>query len=359
MENREKIYKNFIREFEEVKSFYNLTKNAYNLSVIMLDDKKECKDISHDLITENTEVSYTPADVKIENIKQINEWIPLKDYAEKSKCAYADIKRQAENGLLGQVLVENDRKYVIWPPEQQSNSDLPKDCKKKSFKVTLSQEVHASIPVDEKSFLDIMGMYTYEIDKQTQKSNLLLNKETLLLYWAIFETFIKEYINILIQEYPEIVFNSDKYSKKVITFSELFNSSDGLTNIESLKDNMISNIIRERTEEEREPIGKMLVFIKECFKSQNKDPFEAWYVFKKIKMTATYDDINQIRIIRNGLIHNNGKLSEREWGKLSLINRPENGIIIIDNDLLEKIYLILKSSVYSLIGYCLKRICFD
>ena len=65
------------------------------------------------------------------------------------------------------------------------------------------------------------------------------------------------------------------------------------------------------------------------------------------KLQIDFQVLDQVRIIRNAIVHANGKMSE-EWDKINLIIRPADDVIFVDDELLLKTELILSSISYNL-----------
>lgn len=137
-----------------------------------------------------------------------------------------------------------------------------------------------------------------------------------------------------------------KYGKNLMSYKEIYISSAGFTNLQNLKEAIFYSIADDPGIE-REAISKQLNFIKECYLGKNKSPYDSWYILKGERKEINYQILDQLRLIRNALVHNNGIMTE-DWEKINIINRPDDKRIIVNDDLLLKTELIIKSLSYNL-----------
>ncbi len=65
------------------------------------------------------------------------------------------------------------------------------------------------------------------------------------------------------------------------------------------------------------------------------------------KKEVSYLTLDQIRLIRNALIHKGGELTE-DWEKITLMSKPDDNRIVVSDTFLWEIELILKSITHNL-----------
>ena len=342
----EQIYKNVTDEYDNISNFYNLTLYTYDIALKSVNntDKKE---VGESTLDEAHDSSFSPADIKINDIKKTCEWISLDAYAKKTGTIIETIEEKSQSGDLGEVREKNGVKFVIWPPEKAGNENLPPLLDEQNYEM----EVVFEETISTKEGLTLGEIYSLlgpkdVLTESTSQAALLLNRETFLLYWSTFEQYIKNLTASLFDLFPEQVFNNRKYGKNQMTYLEIFEGSSRFTNIQELKERIIDSIIG-NPNTEKESIFKMITFIRDCYLTKDVDPYNTWYVFKGNQETIDSSVINQIRILRNAIVHHNGEMKEG-WDTINLIKQPDDNRVVVDEDLLLKTKLILQAISYNI-----------
>ena len=344
------IYDTTMDEYKRISHFNSLTSYTYELALASAEnnkDKLKIPNINMSNINIKKIISYSSADVKIEGTELARGWISLKEYAEKTGMTVEITEKKSLCGELGEVRKKNGIKVVFWPPSEQGNEALPPvDCKN-SYKVNMKITGTASLEQDFK--LEDIIAYLGPADKLVKKTSeaiYLLNRETFLLYWSTFEQYIKNITFTLFELFPDQVFNNKRYVKNQMSYIEIFEKSSKFTSIQDLKEFIINSIIG-NPNTERESISKQISFIQDCYFSKNESPYDTWYVLNGEKQIISYQVLDQIRILRNALVHKAGYMRE-DWEKIDIIDKPEDNHIVVDSSLLIKTELILRSVSYNI-----------
>lgn len=344
----EKIYNDTMKEYNRISQFNRLTSLTYYLALTSVEKKTDGNIMQVYFEKESkTNMSYSAADVKIEGVELIRGWIGLEEYAQKTGLAIENIQEKADKGELGRVEIKKGKKVVFWPPNEQGNMDLPPVDSNNDYMVKTA--IEATVVREEELGLEEIISYLgtpKTVEKQTSEASLLLNRETFILYWSAFEQYIKNITFSLFELFPEQVFKNKKYAKNQMSYLDIFEGSSKFTNIQNLKENIIYNILGEPGTE-REAISKQIAFVQDCFLEKSKNPYDTWYVIRGDHKEINYQVLDQIRIIRNALVHKTGEM-DKDWDKIDLISKPEDNRIVIDRDLLLKTEMILKAVSFNL-----------
>jgi len=242
-------YDSFQREYEKIHEYFTFSGLSFALVGTMQDQAKECAK-QKKLRVKKKELSYSAADRKVGEIVLICEWVSIEEYSKKEKITVEDAEKQATDGALGPVHIENDQKYVIWPKERQHDKDLP-EFGKKLFHASVEQKVGATITIENpEQALTALGQYR-DLDKVLVQSMQQLCPTCLLLYWTVFEAYVKDFIETLYFLHPEQVLK--KYGKNEMTLNAVFDGSHRFTDIESLKRRVLDVVLEKY---DRENISK-------------------------------------------------------------------------------------------------------
>ena len=341
------IYDNVAIEYKKISRFHTLTMLTYD--VALAGAEKAVGNVSKLSFSdeEKKQLSYSSADKEIESVELIRGWISFEEYAEKIGEPIIDIQQKAESGEYGKVEEYKGEKRIFWPPEEQGNEDLPPVGSKKTYGVGV--KVRGTIVTSkEMEYEDVMAYLasSKNLERNTSEGKELLNRETFLLYWSTFEQYVKNLSTALFSLFPEQVFKTNAYRKKEMSYYDIYELSSQLTNITDLKEAIIDSILGDSVTE-KQAISKRINFIKDCYLDKGIDPYATWCVFKGKKLDIDFQVLDQVRIIRNAIVHANGKMSE-EWDKINLIIRPADDVIFVDDELLLKTGLILSSISYNL-----------
>lgn len=344
----EKIYNDMMKEYNRTSRFNSLTSLTYDLALASAENNtsdivipKKFRNIS------KKDMSYSVADMEIEGIELVRGWISFEEYAKKTGLAIEKIREKAAKGELGKVEKKKGKKVIFWSSEDQKLEELPPVDSKSRYKVKFVTKgtVKYKTELSLKEIISYLGS-AKSLENKTSEASLLLNRETFLLYWSAFEQYIKKLTVVLFELFPEQVLKNKKYGKNQMSYREIFERSANFMNMQELKEYMINNILGD-SGVEREIISKQITFIQDCFLKKRKNPYSTWYVFKGVRKNIDYQVLDQIRLIRNSLVHKSGKMDE-EWDRINLISRPKDNRVIVDDNLLVITEMILKSVSHNL-----------
>ena len=344
----ENIYNNVIKEYNRIGRFNRLTSLTYDLALASVENGVNDKAVFQipDKIPQK-KMSYSAADREVEGVELSRGWISLEEYSDKTGISLDEVLKNADNGDYGEVKEKKGKKVVFWPPEEQGRDDLPPVESKNTYRVKFS--VKGTVSYEKESGLEEMISYLGpkdSLEKQTSEAILLLNRETFLLYWSTFEQYVKNMTFALFELFPEQVFKNKKYGKNQMTYLDIFEGSSKFTNIQDLKNHIISSILGDPGTE-RESISKQIAFIQDCYLDKKVSPYDTWYVINGEQKKIDYQVLDQIRLIRNALVHKTGEMVE-DWVRIDLISRPADDRIVVNDDLLLKTEMILKSVTYNI-----------
>lgn len=350
----EDTYRNFTRELKIAQRFYKITVYSYDLCSSISDEEIDFdKKVVTEQLKGNKQVSYSPANVEIGKPEIKCEWITLEEFSKRENIEFQEVMKNYEEGKYGEVQIKENQKYIIWPIEFQFTNNRP-EFGKKLFKVPVKQKASVNVTLTNPN--DIKGYIKTafkDIDKATSDAQKILNRETYLLFWTSFEQYIKQMALVLFELYPENVFRNKKYSKETMSYLDIYEQSNHMTDISELGTYILNTVISVTAQGNMDSISKTIQFIKDCFLEKAVDPYSTWYVYEGEKNTISYTVLDDIRKLRNVLVHENGKASE-DIEQNSLITQLDKDGIIINDDILEREYLILESIGYN-VYHCIKR----
>ena len=341
-------YENYKHECDIATKFYHFTVVSYAMMAMSIDNEppKESNKESIKNSVKKAATSYTAASSSFDkdDIKLVCEWIDLEEYSRREKMTIDEVKRQLQEGKLGKVHKRNSKEFVIWPKEYQFSKDLPEFGKKK-FSIKVQQRRAAPIGVDNKEDLTALVKLQYkDIEKSADVAKDMLNRETFLLYWSLFEHYIQQIAVQLFELYPE----------KVLANKTIFDQSSKLTDIRELRDYIMGTVIGSTGGESKDTVYKTIEFIKNCFMMKDDDPYKAWYVIDDEKKWTSYYDLNEIRLIRNAMTHNRGHINKQLEKSTLITSVNDDGTIVVDDKLLNSEKLILEA-VANHVYICIKK----
>lgn len=344
----EKAYKSFQSEVSLAESFYNITVSSYDLCMIVSEQTETFGKVElKKLINREEKPSYSPADREVGEIECICEWITVDEYATRTQQNNQEIEKNAQLGLLGKVISKDGRDYIIWPKEYQNSVKKP-EFGKKLFSASITQRASFSLNVTTKEELvSAIRSSVKDVNGATNSAKNILNRETYLLLWTAFEQYIKQMAASLFELYPNMVFSNKKYSKEEMSYGEIFEQSNQFTDITELGQYILNSIIGNSDKSNKDSISKTIQFIRDCFLDKSVDPYNTWYVFKGDKEDINYSTIDDIRNIRNTLVHDRGRVTDELNGN-QLIKTLEDDYLIVDDELLIREKIILESVAFQI-----------
>lgn len=179
----------------------------------------------------------------------------------------------------------------------------------------------------------------------TKRSSEFVNHSCFLLQWTIFEVFLKTTIQELIMKHPQKIVDRNKSGKPVLNYEQIIEMSENFSSIEKLRECIIQREI-DLVQSNGDSIHSLINYLKSAFHFKT-DPYEAWYVLNGTRYSTNYNDLMEIKDVRNALMHVSGMRSIEFAIKYPNVPYNENQIIITD-DYYEKTVLILNSIAFSI-----------
>lgn len=354
----------YVQNDQKINNFYELTNISYDLTQQLLFKypKNKLPKLKIPQFEKNT-LSYHMGDLNAESVRKICEWVSISTYSKKTQLPQKQIIKNIEEEKYGKILIHptSNKPYLIWPPEMQSlpESELP-EFGKKIFAVSFSLTAKASFDLNLKdinNFEEVQKQYlalAHSVGKPeelTKRSNEIVNQSCFLLRWTIFEVFLKSTIKELIFRHPHKIVERSKAKKSLINYEQVLEMSENFSSIIKLRECLVQREI-DQMQSDGESIHGLINYLKSAFQF-TQDPYEAWYILDGERKTTHYNDLMEIKDVRNALIHDSGMLSEDLLSRYENIPRSDNQIIIT-NDYYQKTELILSSIAFS-IAYCIEH----
>lgn len=351
-------YSIYLKNLKQIDEFSDLTNLSYGLAQQLLFKYPSTKLDPIILEKEDLKIaSYSMADILLAEPKQICTWISFEEYARKSGKSIEIIESLALDGQLGivQKHPKHGHNILIWPPEfkDKKMEDLPKPGQSK-YKVQFQVDSRVSLDLDTEdtnNFDNIRNKFLYlahsigNSNEVTARANELLCKSSLILHWTAFEVYLKSTIYELFRLNPSILMNNKEFGRREINYKRIFDLSSGFSNIQELRDSLVELEIQ-RQESEGKSVHGLINFLKSKFKFK-QDPYEGWYVFRGVRYTTHYNDLLEIKEVRNALIHDSGSPEAIFFTNYPNVPNRE-GNIVIDEDYYLKCDLILRTIAFNI-----------
>ncbi|EJL7016589.1 hypothetical protein NMT49_003552 [Vibrio cholerae] len=352
-----KPYSNYIELFDYIGDFVGISSLSYRITKRLLATHDE--NALSDVVLpkpEKEDLSFSMADVNVEG-EFVCGWLRCKSYAEKINSDIDTVRVKAIEGAYGHIHndVENEDILLIWPPEFQEVplSELPPVGKAK-FKQRVTLQAHASVDLEidviddfeahQKRLLKLAHAVG-DKDEVSSNAEVMLFQSAFLLHWTAFEVFIKETIHELFRRHPKKLTIGQLGSKQNLSYKDVFELSSEFNSIEDLKKSLVEREI-EKHQSNGESISGLINFLNREFKFE-RNPYESCYIFKGDKRVATKLRVDEIRDVRNTLMHTAGK------DVLTLFAchphlRNEDNNLIIDNEYFVDATLVMKNIAHSI-----------
>lgn len=348
MERIRQIYKEYCEKISKIENLRNTTRLTYDITDDMLSKYSDQelarirKEFAHNIDRSSSKVSYCPADFKTRNVEKKCEWLQEVEYAEREGLSLEEVISMANDGKLGNLLVVDNIRYIIWPKSMQGKdiANLP-ELGKKTYEVKYSVSVQVDAVVEDPSIrlaLALTNKTTDTMKKFIDFAYPALNEQCFLSCWSAFESFIKEIIYALIELDADAVFGNKKYASRQISYGDIFSKSEEFADIAILKSRIIEEIILDQ-EKSHESIHSLINLIKECFLKEYS-PYDTWYVLDGERKEINYSSLMEVKDARNAIVHDNGKAVGCAKCIEHLVN---DGRIVIDDDSYAKYILILRA----------------
>lgn len=230
------------------------------------------------------------------------------EYAKVSGLELQQVEEFARRGDLGPqaVVPETGEEVLFWPPEEHPKglAGLPAPTTKKSYKVVITNKAFArSDSLDTREMFLKLASSHGDPKESSEHALALLRQVSFIQEWSSFEVFLREIAAFLLRKHPEKL-GASKGKKAEISVDEVVEMSKGSTSIEELREKMVQREI-DRRQEEGQSVQGLMNFLKDEFRFQ-RDPYREPYICSGQQSTTHYNDLAEIKDVRNALIHDGG-----------------------------------------------------
>ncbi|MEA2033146.1 MAG: hypothetical protein U9N41_06140 [Euryarchaeota archaeon] len=351
-------YRIYTQNQKNIEEFAALTGLSYDLTrqLLFKHPKDQLPKISLPKPREE-ELSFSMADQEPTSVKLKCGWLSFSEYAEECNLALEQVEREASEGKFGLVLKhpKTGKDVVVWPPEMQSKplSALPEPGKY-IMQTTIKGKAEAPLPLDpvdmdgfeqiQKSYLVLAHSLGKPSEVATHAEE-MLNQSCFLLQWTIFEVFLRSTIQELIKRHPSKIASDSRGKKSTLNYEEILEMSSKFSSVEDLRDSLIQREI-ERVQAGGESVHGLINFLKTEFRFK-RDPYKAWYVLNGQRYITHYNDLIELKEVRNALIHDGGTPPESFFVTHPAVPKRGNAIVI-DEEYCLKAKLILSPIAFSI-----------
>jgi hypothetical protein len=347
-------YRIYMENQKYINNFSELTNLAYGLTLQLLFKYPRDKLPKIRLPRpERNELSYSMAEGEAFSLELECRWLTFSQYADKCNLDLEDVEREAADGRLGPVLKPPNREVdvIIWPPRMQTKplSELPKPGVAQ-VRVTFQARVPFELDLED-DFDQVQNIFLTlahsrgEPEAVVKRAAEILYRSCFILQWTIFEVFVRHTVQELIRRHPSKLAAGRRGKKCSVSYDEVLEMTENLSSVETLRDTLIQREV-ERLQSGGESVHGLINFLKSEFHFEN-DPYEAWYVLDGERYTTHYQDIIELKEVRNVLVHDGGIPPDSFFETYPTLSRRDS-VAVIDERYYERAVLILSSVAYSI-----------
>jgi len=324
---------------EKLDRFYALTQysvlfTAFSLTAIPADELKKVRIP----LSKPENGSMIPRAARAKDVHVQRGWVTYQEYAKESGLELHAVEEGARQGTLGPIAVipETGENVLFWAPGEQRKplAELPPPSKTKTYSVTLAADTRFSIRGDweegEKARDIFLKLASSQGDPQesSEHSLALLRQVCFVQEWSSFEVYIRDTIALLLRKHPQKIGATGKGKKTTLSPEEVIEMSQGFTSIEELRERMVQREI-DRRQEEGQSVHGLINFLKDEFRFA-RDPYVETYILLGNRATTHYNDLAEIKDVRNALMHDGGAVSASFFTKWPRVPQAAGEILITD-----------------------------
>jgi hypothetical protein len=296
-------------------------------------------------------------DRTVKKIELKRGWITVDEYARKSQNQVDDVERSAMAGRFGPVGTDaiTGSKLLFWPPEEHAKalSELPPFDANKTYVVTVAErrrrvslEIDSGQPDAQRVFLRLASSHGNP-EEASEAVLELLREVCFIQEWSAFEIFIKETVHDLLRKHPAKLGSAARGKKTAFGADDLLEMSNNLQSIETLAERIVQREI-ERQQSDGQSVHGMINFLKNEFRFAD-DPYCAPYLFRGVRTKTHFNDLMELKEVRNSLIHDGGIPLESLFHTWPSIPQ-KNGRVLVSKEYDERALLILRSVAGKIAG---------
>jgi hypothetical protein len=235
--------------------------------------------------TNYQEIGHSPADIGVRTVALLYGWVTLDDFAKREGCSLADVKYDAERGLLGRMhhRASDNAAMVFWPTTLQGTDkerELPLGIGHYEVNVAVEVTGHQTLETD-------LSSSPEELADKRAEMLFVLEKEVR--SWEDFDDVVKTFqsneLVALWTSFDEFVSNLGRYIVRRVSHSPQYA--------------YIRNLY---WESDKHGTHRMLDFLEEAI-NWRVSPFDGYFTFGGRKEVASKEKVLEIKELRNQRMH--------------------------------------------------------
>jgi hypothetical protein len=325
-------FKSYIENRDALSKHIGATDLAYALAISTFGDRR----LEGVEKAREASINYSRADFGRPNAERIYGWVSFEEFAQLEKLALSEVEGSAGRGELGAVEEhpESGRPIVVWPTSKCSAPEVKQlklGSSRWSVRARRPNDV-AKIEVDTddpaslteaRNHLIFLGRELGEPVSVYEEAQELFYRGCYLNLWSSFETFVKDSFGELVRRFPVSLARLPDWRKLSMTYADLVVQTNGLSDIESLREQLVAAEIA-KAETGGRSISGLINLMKTVFEWP-RDLYKRPYREKGQNLVTAYSDLDEIREVRNVLAHQRSRASVALVGskRLKMLNdRP-------------------------------------
>jgi hypothetical protein len=299
--------------------------------------------------------SYPMGNIEAQSVEEIGVWLTFAEYAGKTGSSLEEVAAEASNGVLGKVekLPKSGENVILWPPSLREGDPAvwPKPGLRR-FSVEVAILAEAEIGIDaadlqnfehnQKSLLKLASEIGEPI-KAAEQAEIMLLTSVFVNLWVSFETFLKSTIFELLKKHPRKLASTSYGRRASVTYEDVITYTREFLSVDALQEELIRREI-ERSESGNMSASGMINYLKNEFEFESS-PYDAWYHFRGRRFNVQYQDLIEIKEVRNCLMHDGGRLITDLSDRYPHVP-VKDGFVAINTDYYTRTRLILSSVAF-------------
>ncbi|GGR68049.1 hypothetical protein GCM10008959_32660 [Deinococcus seoulensis] len=298
--------------------------------------------------------SYVKDEATTPSVEEVMRWVTLDEFSNRKSLSLPEVKIMAASGKLGETKIDDSGvEYILWHreekrPEPEDHPPLGMGV----YVVRQELQIQKSITIsfsDKDSAAEAKLSLVALLKKLGPPENVYrsaveeLNKSCFVMIWTQFEIFLGGYVDEIFKRHPEKMMSDRRFRDLTINFQALLVATNGLSSIDKLREYLVDRILSDARSQSRS-IASIIDTLKSIVKFTD-DPYRAQYICRGVKREVKRSYLDDLRIMRNSIVHSDGA----DLGSLSgeLFEIDENKLIITDEIYHESV-LVIRSFAASL-----------
>jgi hypothetical protein len=317
-------FKRYLENRDSLTKHITATELAYALAVCTLSDNRleavdpiTLKGTADPIILKEAD-SFSKADFGVRSVKRLYGWVNFDEYIELEKISIEEFRNRLDAGLLGRVEKHPKTKefIIIWPTAKYASPEadaltlgmsqwsVETRGPSKIVGIQFDSEDESSLDQARKALV-YLGRELGEAHSVYTEAQELFYRGSFLNLWTSFEIFVKDSFADLVRRFPLSLATLPDWKKLSLAYSDLVIQTDGLQDISSLREILISAEIA-KAETGGRNISGLINLLKAMF-NWSDDLYQRPYREGGVTLKTNYNDLNEIREVRNALAHQNSQ----------------------------------------------------